>query len=269
MDSLDTSFIVVGRGKIIRTLFDRPISVKGKSIRLKSVAFPEPENQPIRYKFAVRDIDNFNVYQLTLPPEVWYRSEHLLRAMYIAICDLYESLGDRHTFSIDENDNVEIIPITREKPRFMASQTLSHPPTAIYYEKSGLQIVEDDDLTHPQSVHFLLDQTERRSNKERFAYLPHITLDHATPDPIDYGLSKTQPLFLFCDAIQPVFCGGHKRRILDIVELSRDGNYFSNPTGEFHSFAVDILMQISIYFQTVDGNLISFKDPVVIHFLIK
>ena len=44
-----------------------------------------------------------------------------------------------------------------------------------------------------------------------------------------------------------------------------DANYFSNANIQFHEFAVDELIEINFYFQSVDGAPIVFDEPVVIH----
>ena len=261
METLSTSFIVSGRGDVIKTMFDRPVSVRGKSIRVKSVKFPVPQHQPIRYKFLVKDSSG-TTHTLSLPPKNWYWSEDILRAMYIVLCDLFESLDSRETYVIDEYGDVDAT--KPSKPRFVSSRT-ALPFTAIYYGDSGLKIVPD---LSPQSVFLLLEERESRSNDKRLAYTPHVPYE-STAQEVEHELDSTEAVYLFCDAIRPIYFGKTKRQILDVVKMSRDGNYFSNAWGEFHDFAVDVLMQISFYFQTMDGVVISFDDPVVVHFLIR
>lgn len=264
MDEIKTSLIVLGRGEIIKTSFDRPVSVQGKSIGLKSVSFPNIEPPPIRYKFRVLD-SRGKKHILTLPPYRWVVSDELMGAIYEALLELYERLdtANQQTYIIDESE-VEVTNI--RKPHFMPARMSRRGFTAIYYGDSGLKIVPrkwapDDD------VFSILKNSESFSDDTRFAYRAHeITL----PEP-DLKLT-TEPAFLFCDAIKPTYIGDLKRRVLDVVDVTYSGNngrYFSNSTIQFHEFAVDKLMDISFYFLSIYDGTLNFIDPVVIHLIVK
>ena len=87
MDDVKTSLIASGRGKYISTKFDRPVSVKGKSIGIKSASFVNVKTKIIQYK--VRVLESTGVmHTLLLPPFRWVTTDQLMGAIFKAFMQL-------------------------------------------------------------------------------------------------------------------------------------------------------------------------------------
>lgn len=265
MDLMETSLIVTGRGGFIKTSFECPVSVRGKSIGIKSINFPAARPRAVRYNFAVKDSMG-TLHILTLPSHLWVWSDDLIKAMYIALYELNESLvaSDQQTYVIDrESDNVEII--NRSKPKF------SRHSSSIFYNDSGLKIVSDHLLN--KSVFSLLKESRNRSDRNKFSYANHLL---ESPELENFVVSKEgskEPVYVYCDAIRPTYINSVKRRVLDVVTMAYGGiesSFYSDLKTQFHEFAVDELSQIEFYFKTPDDNIpIFFDNLVVIHLTIK
>ena len=60
--------------------------------------------------------------------------------------------------------------------------------------------------------------------------------------------------------------------MLDVIKMTYFGQnsyYFSNSSIQFHEFSVEELKEINFHFQSFDGSLIEFEDPVVLHLEIR
>ena len=277
MDELKTSLVVSGRGKLMKATFDKPVSVQGKSIGVKSVSFPKTEDTShhVRYKVRVRDSTGV-IHTLSLPPSEWQFSDNILRAIFDVLLELYESLEtpDREIYIIEE----ETSPIRdSRKPWYSGLSNfglISRQKSTIHYGTSGLRIL----TTSPGRVSwfavddvFELLRGERliENNDQELSYFMH-AVKLPEPDPDTIALQPlTETVFLYCDAIKPTYVRRVKERILDSINRTYSGSYFSNSCIQYHEFAVDELMHISFYFQTVDGIVLNFDDPVVIHFSIQ
>ena len=265
MDLMETSLIITGRGAFIRSSFDKPISVKGKLIGIKSINFPAARSRPVHYHFTVRDSKG-TLHTLTLPPYLWIWSNDLLKAMYIELNELYESLAasNQQTYIIDQgSEDVEII--DHNKPR------ISRQSNSIFYNGSGLKIVPDN-LPH-KSVFSLLKESSNHSDHRKFSYTNHLL---ETPELENFVVSKEgtkEPVYVYCDAIKPTYINNVKRRVLDVVTMAWGGtesSFYSDLKTQFHEFAVDELSQIEFYFKAPDEYIpIFFDDLVVIHLTIK
>ena len=268
MDGITTSLIVTGQGKLIRTSFDRPVSVHGKSMGLKSVSFPKIENSPIRYKVRVLDSSSGIVHTLSLPPYEWEWSDQIIYAIFGLFLDLYERLSsiNQQTYIIDAEGDVQVTNF--QKPWFKGHGL--HMYASIHYADSGLTIVRGPshtDFWSPRdNVFNLLKSSYVNSNDQRFGYTTH-EIEH--PEFFNEPVTTVEPVFLFCDVIKPTYINGVKRRVLDSMDMNSGGKYFTNYMVLFHEFAVDRLMHINFYFQTLDGATITFTNQVVIHLVVK
>ena len=88
MEELAASLVIFGRGNLLKTLFDRRVSVKGKSIGLKSISFPNLQSQPIRFKVRIQDRKG-DVHIILLPPNRWVRSDDLIFAIFEGLSNLF------------------------------------------------------------------------------------------------------------------------------------------------------------------------------------
>ena len=70
MDEIETSLIVSGRGSSASVIFDRPVSVKGRYIGVKSASFVNVKTRDISYKVRVLDSEGV-IYNLSLPRFRW------------------------------------------------------------------------------------------------------------------------------------------------------------------------------------------------------
>ena len=284
MDEINTSLIVFGRGEVINTSFDRPISVAGKSIGVKSVGFPQI-NPLVKYKFRVLDSEDV-VHTLKLPSKEWETSDQIMEAMFDEMNNLFDKLGldgqvkfeGRTRRRIDNlydklglGDQEEFyfgdeVPEVIEKPLFYKNVG-NDLLTVIYYVSSGLRIKDDSYPPPNDSVFSLLKSRYSRSNDDQFAYANHVL-----KQPEDPALETTVPVFLICDAIKPSYTGAVKRRILDVVHVPRSKThrtYFTNTAIQFHEFSVDKVLHLNFYFQYLDGTVLNFAGPVVLHLMIK
>jgi hypothetical protein len=263
MDLMETSLIITGRGAFIRSSFDKPISVKGKLIGIKSVNFPAPRPRPVHYHFTVRDSKGA-LHTLKLPAHLWIWSDDLLKAMYMELHKLYESLAasNQQTYIIDQNsEDVEII--SHNEPRY------SRQSNSIFYKESGLKIVSEK-LPH-KSVFLLLKESYNRSDGRKFSYMTHLL---NSPEVVNFKASKEgekEPVYVYCNAIKPTYINNAKQRILDVVTMAGEGtSFYSDLKTQFHEFAVDELSQIEFYFKAPEEYIpIFFDDLVVIHLTIK
>ena len=262
MDLVETSLIITGRGSFIRSSFDKPISVKGKLIGIKSVNFSAPLPRPVRYHFTARDSKG-TLHTLTLPAHLWIWSDDLLKAMYMELHKLYESLeASNQTYIIDQNSE-DVETISHNAPRF------ERRSNSIFYNGSGLKIVPDK-LPH-KSVFTLLKESDNYSDERKFAYKPHL-LD--SPEVANYKVSREgekEPIYVYCDAIKPTYINNAKQRILDVVSMANEGaSFYSDLKIQYHEFAVDELSQIEFYFKAPEEHIpIFFDDLVIIHLTIK
>ena len=237
MVEINTSLTVVGKGQFIGTSFERPLTVKGKSIGLKSVSFGE-EQKLNRYSFHVRD-EYGDVHKLFLRPYFYQFSDDVMDAMFEAM--------------------LEFCMKTNKQPPKLSKFTL----TVIHYGESGLRVVQMKNKLNENVLNRFRGKYDR-SNDNRFAYVPHeIEAQQETELPDE---PHSKPVLLFCDVIKPTYINGVERQLLDVIET---GGYFKNTVIQFHQFLVDKLMHISFYFQTVDGETISFATPAVIHLIVK
>ena len=211
MDELNTSLIVSGRGGLVKTFFDRPVSVQGKSIGVKSVSFPNLESQPIRYKVKIKDSRGVS-HTLSLPPYKWEWSDDLMYAIYQVLSDLYESLdaSNQQTYIINqETPDIEITNF--RKPQFQLGG-IHRPYTSISYGDSGLKILHTGIFASHDDVFSLLKGGEAHSDDGRFAYRPH---ELKQPEAPQKESAVTEPVYLYCDAIKPSYVGRVKRRIIE------------------------------------------------------
>ena len=264
MDDVKTSLIASGRGKYISTKFDRPVSVKGKSIGIKSASFVNVKTKIIQYK--VRVLESTGVmHTLLLPPFRWVTTDQLMGAIFKAFMQLYEVLMETKYKTNPEN-----IPSNIETPSFKpAIATPGVYYTAIYYGNSDLKIVpgswsiEDD-------VFSLLRPEYSRSDNSKLAYVDHkirypSAADGSEGTPLHL---ITEPVFLFCDSIKPTYIGKTKHQVVDVIKMTYFGEntyYFANSSIQFHEFSVDQLIEINFFFRSFDGELIEFDDPIVLH----
>ena len=83
MEGIEKSLILSGRGKSVSIMFDRPVSVKGKSIGIKSASFVNAKTKVLSYK--VRAIDSEGVmHNLSLPRFKWTTSDQLMGVIFKA-----------------------------------------------------------------------------------------------------------------------------------------------------------------------------------------
>ena len=55
MTEIKTSVIVTGHRDLFTSVYDRPLNVAGKTVRLKSITYPGMEfNRRVKYKFRVQ-----------------------------------------------------------------------------------------------------------------------------------------------------------------------------------------------------------------------
>ena len=275
MDELETSLIVSGRGSHIKAIFTDTVSVQGKSIGVKSVSFPNRESQSRfpRYKVRVRDSRD-KVHTLSLPPYEWYWSEDLMRAIFGVLIDFYDGL-DQQTYIIDkESSNIR----DPQKPWYH-SKVMSRgkqQASTINYGDSGLKILRSspDRFWSPEDdvFHLLKDTNLLEDNDIMLSYRIHF-FESPEPTPITDTLEPvTEPILLFCDAVKPSYVGGVKKRVLDLLDMTyvaHNASFYTNRRIQFHEFAVNELMQINFYFQSIDGVLLNFDDPVVVHLQIR
>jgi len=262
MDTVETSLVVLGEGSILTSTFDRPVSVIGKQIAVKSIAFSEYDtfNKSTRYKVRVVDSKGV-IHTLTLPPNQWIQSNNLLQAIFDEFNNLYLRLrNSNQSYLIDELNFRNISgPYISIRHDFQA--------TAIHYGNSGLTIKSDGFYPDEDNVFSLFEAKASRSNENRFAYMPHVLNQPKVSVP-----KNKIPAILLCDAIKPTYLGGSKRRVLDVVHFpgSTDNDKtITNALANFHDFSVDTLMTITFCFQTLQGTLFNFIGPVVIHLIVK
>ena len=262
MDVVETSLVAIGEGSIITSSFDRPVSVIGKRIALKSIAFSEFDTlyKTIRYKFRVVDSKGV-IHTLTLRANQWVYSDNLLQAIFDEFNNLYLRLRHSNQSYLIDDANIRNLsgPYISIRSEFQA--------TAIHYSNSGLKIKTGGFYDDKDNVFSLFDAAASRSNENRFAYMPHIlTQPKVSPH------KDTLPAILLCDAIKPTYMGDFKRRVLDVVHFpgskERDKSIVNTLTN-FHDFSVDTLMNITFCFQTLQGTLLNFSGPVVIHLIVK
>lgn len=268
MHEINDSLIVIGKGSIITTSFDRPLSVAGKSIAVKSVGFNsiDDETEYIRYKVRVVDSKDV-IHTLSLPNSLWLTSDELVQAIFDEFNNLYEKLnaGEQRTYIVGD-DGVEKI----YKPTFRPHQGAASI-TAINYFNSGFRIKDDGYYPSEDNVFSLLKSTHSISDDRRFGYRSH-ALKRPPKKSITRAPKKSSPVLLFCDAIRPTYTNGVKRRILDVLHhppSNDDNRYCSNSIVQFHKFSVENLMNISFYFQHIDGTILNFKRPIVIHLIVQ
>jgi len=274
MEELATSLVVFGRGTLLKTLFDRRVSVKGKSIGVKSISFPNLQSQPIRFKVRIQD-QKGDVHIILLPPNRWVRSDDLIFAIFEGLNDLFESLdtSNQQTYIINrENPDVGITDYTNmTKPRFKSNTSYGVFATSILYGDSGLKIVRAGSRSLHDDVFTLLkEDAVISSDNDRFAYSLHEL--NKPENSQDKESTITESVYLFCDAIKPSYVGEVKKALLDVVDMTYFGDnasYFSNSNIQFHKFAVDELVQINFTLQSTDGVSVNFDNPVVIHLTIK
>jgi len=273
MEEIATSLVVFGRGSLLKTLFDRRVSVKGKSIGVKSISFPNLQSQPIRFKVRIQDRKG-DVHTVLLPPSRWVRSDDLIFAIFEGLNDLFKALDsiNQQTYIINrENLDVGVTDYTnRIKPRFKSNMSYGILATSIFYGDSGLKIIRPRATSHDDVFSLLKEDMLISSDDARFAYSLHKLNE---PENVQEKRSTiTEPVYVFCDAIKPSYLGEVKKPLLDVVDMTYFGdnaNYFSNSNIQFHKFAVDELVQINFTLQSIDGVSVNFDNPVVIHLSIK
>lgn len=264
MHDLETSLVVLGTDTLITTSFDRPISVAGKSIGVKSVGFPQIDPIPVLVKYKFRVLDSTgNIHTLKLRANKWETSDQLIQAMFGEINNLFDKLdlGNQEKFYFGD-----VVPEIIEKPLFFKNVGMDLL-TVIYYGSSGLKIKDDGDSLSNDSVFSLLKNRFSSNDDSQFAYSNHFLKQSEDPP-----LETIVPVFLFCDVIKPTYTGNVKRRILDVVHAphSETGrSYFTNSSIQFHKFSVDKVLHINFYFQYLDGTVLNFSEPVVIHLMIQ
>ncbi|KAL5268890.1 hypothetical protein ACHWQZ_G002653 [Mnemiopsis leidyi] len=225
MDEIETSLIVSGRGRSVSVMFDRPVSVKGKSIGIKSVSFVNEKTKVISYK--VRVLDSMGViHTLSLPRFRWVSTDQLMGAIYKAFSILYETL-----MNSNYETNPEIIPSRIQRPSFKpAIATPGIYYTAIYYGNSGLKIVPgswstDDDV-------FTLFRPEfSRSDNDKLAFVDHV-IEYPNADDGSEGKPlhlMAEPVFLLCDTIRPTYVGKTKQQASSTATDVADYTLIENP----------------------------------------
>ena len=268
MDEIETSLLVSGTGRSVSVMFDRPVSVKGKSIGIKSASFVNMKTKVTDYK--VRVLDSTGVmHTLSLPRFRWVSTDQLMGAIFKAFIKLYEVL-----MKSSYKTNPENIPSNIQRPSFVPA--ISAPGiyyTAIHYGNSGLEIVPGSWSTE-DDVFSLLRPEFSRSDSRKFAYVDH-KIKYPNADDGSEGTPLhliAEPVFLFCDTIKPTYVGNTKQQVLDVIKMTYFGQnsyYFTNSSIQFHEFSVDELKETNFFFQSFDGNLIEFDDPVVLHLEIR
>ena len=274
MEEIATSLVVFGRGSLLKTLFDRRVSVKGKSIGVKSISFPNLQSQPIRFKVRIQDRRG-DVHTILLPPNRWVRSDDLIFAIFEGLNDLFESLdtSNQQTYIINrENLDDGITDYTdMTKPRFKSNMSYGTFATSIFYGDSGLKIIRARSRSPHDDVFTLLKEDALiSSDGDRFAHSLHEL--NKPENSQDKESTITESVYVFCDAIKPSYVGEVKKSLLDVVDMTFFGDnasYFSNSNIQFHKFAVDELVQINFTLQSIDGVSVNFDNPVVIHLSIK
>ena len=274
MEELAASLVIFGRGNLLKTLFDRRVSVKGKSIGVKSISFPNLQSQPIRFKVRIQDRKG-DVHIILLPPNRWVRSDDLIFAIFEGLSNLFESLdtSSQQTYIINrENPDVGITDYTNTtKPRFKSNISYGTFATSIFYGDSGLKIIHARSGSPHDDVFTLLKEDALISNDgDRFAYSLHEL--NKPENAQDKESAITESVYVFCDAIKPSYVGEVKKPLLDVVDMTYFGDnasYFSNSNIQFHKFVVDELVQINFTLQSIDGVSVNFDNPVVIHLTIK
>ena len=268
MEEIEKSLILSGKGKSVSVMFDRPVSVKGKSIGIKSASFVNVKTIVMSYKVRVLDSDGVT-HNLSLPRLRWTSTDQLMGAIFKAFIALYETL-----LKTKYKTNPEKISSNIERPSFrpaMATPGIYY--TAIYYGNSGLEIVPGSWSTE-DDVFSLFRPEYSRSDSNKLAYVDH-KINY--PDAND-GSEGTplhlldEPVLLFCDTIKPTYFGKTKQQVLDVIKMTYFGQnsyYFSNSSIQFHEFSVDELKEINFNFKSFDGGLIEFDDPVVLHLEIR
>ena len=269
MDEIETSLIVSGRGKSISVMFDRPVSVKGKSIGIKSVSFVNEKIKVISYKVRVLDASTGVIHTLSLPRFRWLSTDQLMGAIYKAFNLLYETLMDSNYETNPEN-----IPSRIQRPSFKpAIATPGIYYTAIFYGNSGLKIVPGSWSTN-DDVFTLFRPEFSRSDNDKLAFVDH-EIEYPNADDGSEGKPlhlMAEPVFLLCDTIRPTYFDKTKQQVLDVIKMSYFGQnsyYFSNSNIQFHEFSVDELKEINFYFQSLHGSLIEFDDLIVLHLEIR
>ena len=268
MDDIETSLIASGTGRSVSVMFDKPISVKGKSIGIKSASFVNVKTKVFGYKVRVLDSTGV-VHTLSLPLFRWTSTDQLMGAMFKAVMVLYETLMKSKFRTNPENVTSSI-----QKPSF--SPAIATPGvyyTAIYYGNSGLEIVPGSWSTE-DDVFSLLKPEYSRSDSNKLAYVDHeIRYPNAEDGSEGAPLHiLDEPVYLFCDAIKPTYMGKTKQQVLDVIKMTYFGQntyYFTNSSIQFHKFSVDELIEINFSFQSLDGSLIEFDDPVALHLEIR
>ena len=268
MEDIEKSLILSGRGKSVSVLFDRPVSVKGKSIGIKSASFVNVKTKVVSYKVRVIDSEGV-IHNLSLPRFRWTSTDQLMGAIFKAFIVVYETL-----MKSKYKTSPEKIPSNIERPSFRpAIATPGVYYTAIYYGNSGLEIVPGSWSTE-DDVFSLFRPEFSRSDSNKLAYVDH---QIKYPDAND-GSEGTplhlidEPVFLFCDTIKPTYFGKSKQQVLDVIKMTYFGQnsyYFSNSSIQFHEFSVDELKEMNFHFQSFDGSLIEFDNPVVLHLEIR
>ena len=269
MDELETSLLVSGTGRSVSIMFDRLVSVKGKSIGIKSASFVNVKTKVTQYK--VRVLDSTGVmHTLSLPRFRWTSTDQLMGAIFKAFSVLYEALMKSSYRTDPENISSDI-----QKPSFVPA--IAAPGiyyTAIYYGNSGLEIVPGSWSTE-DDVFSLFRPEFSRCDSEKFAYVDH-KIKYPDADDGSEGTPAlhliAEPVILFCDTIKPTYVGNTKQQVLDVIKMTYFGQnsyYFANSSIQFHEFSVDELKEINFFFQSFDGKLIEFDDPVVLHLEIR
>ena len=262
MNELETSLVILGTGSTITTAFDSPVSVKGKKIGVKSIAFPDVKTfyNFIRYKVRVEDSKG-KIHTLTLPPYRWVDSNNLMQAIFDELMNLYSRIG--HTSN--QSYLIDDFRINNINKPSIAYRPLT---TIIYYGSSGLRIKSDGSYPVKDDALSLFVRTASRSNETRFGYTQH-ELKQKNNITVE---ESPFPTFLLCDAIKPTYLGGFKRRVLDVVQIPGSKTiikHFSNSQINLHDFSVDTLMHITFCFQNLQGDLIGFENNVIIHLIVR
>ena len=227
MEGIEKSLILFGRGKSVSVMFDRPVSVKGKSIGIKSASFVNVKTKVISYKVRVLDTEGVT-HNLSLPRFRWTSTDQLMGAIFKAFIELYETLMKSKYKRYPENIRSSI-----ERPSF--SPAIATPGvfyTAIHYGNSGLEIVPGS-WTPEDDVFSLFRPEFSRSDSNKLAYVDHEIIYPNADD----GSEGTplhlidEPVFLFCDTIKPTYFGKTKQQVLDVIKMTYYGQnsyYFSN-----------------------------------------
>ena len=196
-------------------------------------------------------------------------TDQLMGAIFKAFIELYETLMKSKYKRYPENIRSSI-----KRPSF--SPAIATPGvfyTAIHYGNSGLEIVPGS--WAPEDDVFSLFRPEfSRSDSNKLAYVDHEIIYPNADD----GSEGTplhlidEPVFLFCDTIKPTYFGKTKQQVLDVIKMTYYGQnsyYFSNSSIQFHEFSVDELKEINFHFQSFDGSIIEFNEPIVLHLEIR